>query len=286
MSEDQTANIVTRVVDIVDKRLQQREEHFMKLLTLVVAVGTTVGIILASAAIRWYVSEAVSESTSAMNQRLDNEISYQRLANLSLSIERSSEFSPNERDAAMGLLRVAAREGDISNRADLMVSIEKIIDAFHAAGLGSDLNQINDMFEESLIWHGGIAFTMIEHYGQKIVGSGLPLSRMEAEQNVLVRYMVGAPAAQRPALLGQVHFWKMLVEFMRSGQSRATDNLVARAYGLRDAAKTTLGRQIWWCQDATRWQDPVTSEGIEIERIFGEFMDAYPDMGQLEVPSA
>ena len=286
MADDQIENIVRRAAEIVDKRVQQREEHFMKLLTLVVGVGTTLGIFLASAAIQWYVSEAVVESTSAMNQRLDNEISYQRLANLSLSIERNSEFSPNERDAAMGLLRVAAQERDISDRADLMVSVEKIIDAFHAAGLGSDLNQINDMFGESLVWHGGIAFTMIEHYGQKIVGSGLPLSSMETEHDVLTRYMVGAPASQTPELQGQVHFWKMLVEFMRSGNSRIVDNLVAGAYGLQDAGKQMLGRQIWWCQDATRWQDPVTPEGLEIQRIFGEFIDTYPDLRKIEVPSA
>ena len=287
MVDDQIESVVRRAADIVDKKVQQREEHFMKLLTLVVAVGTTIGILLASAAIRWYVSEAVVESTSAMNQRLDNEISYQRLANISLSIERSSEFSPNERDAAMELLRVAAQERDISNRADLMVSVEKVIDAFHAAGLGSDLNQINDLFGDSLIWHGGIAFTMIEHYGQKLVGSGLPLSSMAAEHDVLTRYMVGAPASQTPELQGQVHFWKMFIEFMRSGKSRATDNLVAGAYGLQDdAGKQTLGRQIWWCQDATRWQDPVTPEGMEIERIFGEFIDTYPELRQLEVPSA
>ena len=286
MADDQIENIVRRAVEIVDKKVQQREEHFMKLLALVVAVGTTLGIILASAALRWHVSEAVDDSTSAMNQRLENEISYQRLANLSLSIERNSEFSPNERDAAMELLRVAAQERDISDRADLMVSVEKVIDAFHAAGLGSDLNQINDMFGESLVWHGGIAFTMIEHYGQKLVGSGLPLSSMEAEHDVLTRYMVGAPASQTPELQGQVHFWKMLVEFMRSGNSRVTDNLVAGAHGLQDGGKQMFGRQIWWCQDATRWQDPVTPEGLEIQRIFGEFLDTYPDLRQLEVPSA
>ena len=284
MTED-LEGIARHAAEIVERRVQQREEHFMKLLTLVVAVGTTVGIILASAAIRWYVSEAVSGSTSAMNQRLNNETSYHRLANLSLSMERRDQFSPNERDAAMELLRVAAQESDISNRADLMVSVEKIIDAFHAAGLGSNLNQINDMFGESLVWHGGISFTMIEHYGQKIVGSGLPLSSMETEQDVLIRYMVGAPTSQTPTLQGQVHFWKMLVEFMRSGKSRATDNLVAGAHSLQGEGQEALGRQVWWCQDAARWQDPTTPEGIEIERLFGEFMSVYPDIVQLEIPS-
>ena len=103
-----------------------------------------------------------------------------------------------------------------------MGMIEKVVDAFYAAGLVSDIARINEIFGQKLVSHAGIAYTMIMHYGGKVMGTDAIVSQDDPQYAILRQYIDGAP--DQTPLRGLKMFWTLLTQF-KHGSYQTSDRM-------------------------------------------------------------
>jgi len=288
----------------VARAIREEEDRRWKRWTVAITVATTllggVGYYAVSTLVESQVERRVNESIGAVNDRLQIETTYQLLLNAISDFQlrmvdsiRAGELAANLPSGAhrriMPLLRTAAEDEALLERYGFPVYLEAVVDTFSLAGLSGEINEIDALFRELLVSEPDLAFSMIEYYGQRVVGSGVPLEEVEAEHEALRQYMAQAPVV--PRLTGVVHSWRLLVEYIRSGTGDSTNFLVESARELSGQSGEWFGCQLYWFSDATTWTQVgglrleaggATAEGKRIERVYHALRQDYPVLESLE----
>lgn len=131
-----------------------------------------------------FIEKSIDSQIGATKNRLYQEIAYQQLTYMALSLDMDDTgFTNEERDAILALIKQLTLNKEITNRKDFGVIIEKILDKFASANLVVFINEIDDILGERLLAHEGCTVTLVSHFGQHLVGdpdSEKDLHRLEA----------------------------------------------------------------------------------------------------------
>lgn len=171
------------------------------------------------------------------------DLDLQKLATLSALIELKDRFSPAERDNAVILLKEVGESRHSSEQ--FLLVLEKVIDSFHAAGLKADVDELEHTFRSSIRNSPGIVFTLLDHYGQRLVSS--PSSD---EGTLNHRFDLYGQLAGRFNLEHLHLFWKALDDFADGGYERhEASNLAMRQllYVSEEAQADFLARLFQYC---------------------------------------
>ena len=273
----------------------QRERH--KLLWVTSVVGliaslATAGLVFATKA---YIDRAVWSAADDIIEksqlRLEQGMSYHRLAFMVSAIEatistiRASPaaavpgIGDDDRAEIMILLKSIAEAGDASNREhpELRLLLKRVMKMLYEIRDLPNMQRIDELFRPMLIGDSDVATYLIDIYAESIIGSGISVGEMSHLLDKLKPYMLtGAPS--KSSIHGQIHFWKLLIEFKRSPESPETKNLAAMSSNLIEASARTFRNSLWWYEEPEIWQPQPTSQGKEIARIVRELREAYSDL--------
>ena len=144
--------------------------------------------------------------------------SYERFRAIVDRLDSSDSFSPADRDAALNYFETLASSGWANAPEDLNAILERLVDAFAAAGLDKAIDQLDSHGRDKLQQSQGTVFTLLLHYGDRVLGSPLPLTLLEDDRERLESYMkVGT---HDDPLVGITRLFEMLVAFKAADQQK------------------------------------------------------------------
>ena len=222
------------------------------------------------------IEKSINSQIGETKHRLYQEIAYQQLTYMALSLDmKDTGFSNEERDAVVALIKQLAPNREITNRKEFGVILEKIIDTFASANLIVFINEIDDILGERLLAHRGCTITLVSHFGQHLVGdpdSANDLHRLEA-------YAEAAHKFKFPEL---ATLWQLLYKF-KAGDLKAcppVDEYIRYGMNLQqEEDRERFMQSIHTYSDTANWQRGEPSpQGKEIERVVNELIAQYPEI--------
>lgn len=132
-------------------------------------------------------AEIMDGTLEEIAQNVDSVIAFVQLYHVARELEEAGVFSKDKRDLAIELLKKAARSPDIAASPEFLVALEKIIDAFAAAELWTEIDKLEDLFENHIRDSLGIVMSMILHYGKQVAGS---IGIIESDVNKFNKYAI------------------------------------------------------------------------------------------------
>ena len=267
----------------------QRERHKLLWVTSVVGLIASLAIAGLVFATKMYINDAVSRATDDIIEkghlRLEQALSYHRLAFMVSAIEAMKAIKDrtfiqdDDRAEIMNLIESIAAEGDASNRKhpELRLLLKRVMKILYEIRDLPNMQRIDEFFRPMLIGDADVATYLIDIYAESIIGSGISVEEMSDILDRLKPYMLtGAPS--KSSIHGQIHFWKLLIEFKRSPESTETKNLAAMSSNLIEDSAKTFRDGLRRYEDTKEWQPQPTAYGKEIARIVRELREAYPDL--------
>jgi len=160
--------------------------------------------------------------------------------------------------------------------------LEKTVDAFFAAGLTGNIDEIDDLFQRNLASYQGTVVTLVNHYGQQIVGSPLPIE--EQSQTTIRRFKKYIEAAKSNNFPELALLWILLSEFKSSNfqKNTTTDELIHDIQFLNGEDRANFYEYLQLYRDPTIWQQTVTEEGSRIGKVTNQLLATYPELSQGE----
>lgn len=275
--------LVFRAAEETDKRITEREAsrrqrvHFILAIVGLVGFGTLVTV--ANTLIETVVEAELVEATDELNESLRRELAYQQLVSSALTL-RSSDvgFSVADRDQAQALLREIVGAPEMLRRPGLANIVEDILDAFVAADLRTHVDEIEGSYRPILMNFGGTVYTLLSHYGKRVVGSPLPVEDQDPED--LDRFQLYAGVADQAGWPELAIFYRALVEFKRAGLSRTAvgEEILDDRHLLDEQDRASFLQQIELHSTTEGFQPTPTAEGNRIAETVRAMLETYPEL--------
>ena len=228
----------------------------------------------ASTESREEIEEAVGR-VEKIEKGLENERYYFAFVNLARSLEQVDGFSREQTERAMELLNQIRESEEVSDRPDFLSYLEKIIDAFAAADLKGPIDEIVESFGDDLHESQGIVFTLVSHYGQRLVGYSLPPNRWPTE--LVERFEEFERAVAELNLMEFGLPWRLAIEFLRSNEefSSTLDELFENTNDFDPAEKAVFITIMTMYSEPSKWMKEATREGIRIGEVFSSLNESF-----------
>lgn len=294
-----TKALIAEVTETVDRRIQNREAKRQKIWNIVIIILGLIGITGVAALVNISVDSVVEtelekqqelifqtlkndirqsllDETAEFRRAIEEQATYQQFAYMALSLDLKTEFSGTERDAVISLLESLATSEKMRARSEFPALLEKVIDSFASAGLHVQLNKLVSLFGPEVTGTAGIVHTMIQHYGQRVVGSSFPPERWpELTVNRFDKFEIACQAHKIPEISMP---YRLLIEFRRADNQPTS--LTRKLLG--DAAffptpeeRASFHLLLIRHTDTDFWQKRATALGERIEQVCSAFRDAH-----------
>jgi hypothetical protein len=193
-----------------------------------------------------------------------------------LEMKESDGFTDDHREAILGLLRTIQDDKEVRTRSDFPALLEKTIDPFHSAGLGSYVDRIVEMFPDECQRTQGIVFTLVSHYGQRLVAQ--PQSPEHWSADLLERFETFEARAKDFHIPGNALAFRILFEHRRAGLARAPHvaELIERAQGI--GTPSDVARMLFYVLQYTDWRtymSRATPEALKLQDVATSLMSTY-----------
>lgn len=191
--------------------------------------------------------ESINSRFSDISQKVEfaidtaqNEGLYLQFANMAGTISEGQSFTNEERDNVIGLLRRIHTSGTYTDRPEFPSLLEKVIDAFAGADIGLFIDQIVELFEAEMTESQGITLTLIQHYGQELIGSRDAPHDWDPDR--LRQYYSYLSAAIEHNLPEFAFPFQMWISFIQNGrkEDKEVQEIFRDSRGLTDSEKATL----------------------------------------------
>ena len=266
-----------------DEKIRRREERRTRHLALVFGIASF-GLLSATIYLaNLTINSAVEQSTLTLRNDLRAELNYQQITSLVSSLESTDTLDSDDIDRMLYLLGEISQSNDLIRRRDFTSTLTTALEVLYEGNRITEVEKIELLFPSKMLEHVEISLLMILHYGEIIVGSYDPVSKLTEQENRFVRY--SNSVSQRPPLTGIIHFWKLLIELKKADFQRTqlSDRLVSNMSKMGteniDAFYSALSQYI----QADSW---TTGEGgdafvlaLEIEQSVKKLTNIYPELG-------
>lgn len=207
-----------------------------------------------------------------LQRQLDESLSYQNLLRLASDLAAAPGFNPEQRDQAKRLIVQLAGSGWL-DRPGFAQAIEQVIDAFHEAGLSSDIDELDRDLATAMAQSPGISFTLLDHYGQRAVSAQ---AGSEEAAHVRARFRHYASAAGRHHLRERAVLWELLLAHQQDDSGAALRLIRELSYLEPSSVARFAGMLFQYC-NAETWTkkrslggDSVADAAAGISLAWGE----------------
>lgn len=153
-------------------------------------------------------AHAVGSQVNALNDSLHAEVNYQSLARLALGLDVKKNYSPAERDEVVSLLR-QLKGTPVIARPEFTAILERIVTKFHLSRQREALDEIDSLLGDVVAQNKEMTRTMIDAYGQRVIGSSRSLGEDAPVIARFQRYLGKASSVGSPEL---EFLWGMMLD--------------------------------------------------------------------------
>jgi hypothetical protein len=160
------------------------------------------------------------------------------------------------------------------------MSTRQIIDVMSRFNRETEINRMDDLFGHVMASDQELAHTLVDHYGQLVVGSPRPIEAQSDNMARLHRYMRAAHDLSYPE---KALIWAVFVEFKRNN---FTDSGTVRSLleSTRDLAPDDYA-EFWYnllvYTDSKNWLLAEDQQGRELEKLMAALQRTYPEITQV-----
>jgi hypothetical protein len=203
----------------------------------------------------------------------ERERAFLRLQTLALKVKEGSSFTRYERDTIFENLLAVADDRLITQRDEMKMILEPIIDSFFAASLWSYLDKIEDKFWSIISQEWVIAFPMMQGFAMRLLGG------IDYEENVIDQFKKYAKVCRDlnyyesslPYLFAHEH------STQRAGWQQRFDDLYSDFRRLTEQEQANANRAIHFSADPAQLAKTPKPEHFRMAQKFRALIDAYPD---------
>jgi hypothetical protein len=162
-------------------------------------------------------------------------------------------------------------------RRRFLMSTRQIIDVMSRFNRETEINRMDDLFGDVMASDQELAHTLVDHYGQLVVGSPRPVEAQADNMARLQRYMQAARDLSYPE---KALVWAVFVEFKRNN---FTDNSTVRSLlESSDDLQPDDRAEFWYnllvYTDRHNWMLAPDQQGKELERLMAALQRTYPEI--------
>ena len=165
-----------RLYDLVVRRISDEVEG--RLLRRVFVALSVVGVMLGILSFVYHTFIVEKSANEAVNRAIGEIREQVEVASLSLeltelinSIHQGVVFSAQEKNTAIRLLERSAKLPTFIERDSFLFQLERLLEALAAAGIGPDINRLEELYRNQISKSDGIVSTLAQHYSREILST-------------------------------------------------------------------------------------------------------------------
>lgn len=299
--EQLTKWFVSEVTEKVDARMVQRQAKRDKIWSIIFGLATLVGIGVVVTLSKSFITDAVDKASEKQRdliiqalkddirqslvdetKEIRNEIKqqgdYHQFSYMSLSLKFAQQgFTNEERDTVMVLLESISSSRELRSKPGFRGLLENVIASFASANLHNHLEKLVSLFETETTGTPAITHTLVQHYGQELVGSPLPPERWKAEEVALFdKFETACRLHKIPEIALP---YRLLIEFRRANNN-ATDLTRGLLHGvtfLNARDRVIFHQSLITISETSFWMKRSTPQGAHISEVCKRFRADHRD---------
>lgn len=261
------------IADRLEQRIMDRENKRFRMLYIVFAVVTAIGLgvflnqisISADAAVEKRLGETLTETEDFKD--------FTKLLFLGTQLDVKDRFSETQRDEATSLAILLYDKPEIASDKSYISIVEQIVDALAATDNNGNILQICRNTKTLCTDNHGIAFTVMEVFGKKSLAAASSNSIAKEEHDLFTNALSGLRDSQ--TWEGDTIAYSVLSDFH---EGLSENKIRERLRVVRESNQNVRERfilQIATLSDRNRMSTDPTPEIIAVESLTKRFMDKF-----------
>lgn len=232
-----------------------------------------------------YIESAVrgqlETATNQYTRQLQFETAYQEFISLSLSVVDDEEefIRPSVLEGVTELLRdIAESPESLEARVSFSSHLERLVVALASANVDSSIDEIDDLFRETLLLNPTSLEQLTVHYGQRVLSSALPID--EQPPSVVAKLRDYTVSAKERGYPEHYVLWQALLSFQRNdfATNEVTDELMKEGERLEEPDSDNLYQWLSIFSDPNNYMKEVSQDGIRLAEKVNRLVASYPQL--------
>ncbi|MGF1767892.1 hypothetical protein L4D06_11005 [Enterovibrio makurazakiensis] len=287
---------VSNVVDEVDRKIKEREDKRHRIWNFALFFLGLLGVAGATALVKVSVIDEIKATlptyTSAIRSNLKDEISkdlkgdaemikkdieiqglYTQLIYASSRIDGDTQFSKQQLDEIIFLLEKIPPE-TFKNSPGFAGVLERVIDSFYASGLSVHIQTIVDRFPSAVERNTGIAITLAQHYGRKVIFHYITDRNYIDAMQEFIRFEVAVNSLNYAEVALP---YRLLMDHLKANGERSSDvlRLIGSMEYLEDSEREVVIGELLGLSAPNTYMLNVDFEAEVISQVALDFISEY-----------
>jgi hypothetical protein len=204
------------------------------------------------------------------------ELSMELPEKLAIIADRKDKYVTGMVEEMVAAARQMAELTHLTRRTRFLRATREVIDKLTAYQRNAEVDQFDDLLGDVMLTDQELCRKLIDHYGQRLVGSPESIDSQPDQLRRLQRYIGAIEEMNYPekALL-----WRLFVEFKRNGYRRndTIDRLLESSKDLSEVDNAEFWFELAVYTNQLFWRVKPTQEGRELERLMAELQRQAPE---------
>jgi len=234
--------------------------------------------------------EAVTQVTSQIGQiqqQLKHDADYRELLFLSDKLEREvNEKSSNAAELVSMLHKAVARvmaladAESIRTESRFVESLNVVVNLLARSDMNREINRLDKALGDVMAMHQRMALNLTDHYGQFIISSPHPVSKLTQEADALARYARASRDLEYPE---KAMMWELFVAYKENSfqATYSTRAMVDQIHDLSELDRSSFCRYLLMYQDPRHWMHVPDHEGREMGRLVNGLLEQHSELQKL-----
>ncbi len=235
------------------------------------------------------VAGKIDERIGAVKKILDDDDLMERYVELALELpeklagihERGDKYVAEKMTEVVQAAEQLSKAAQATRRRRrFLMSTRQIVDVMTRFNRETEINRLDDLFGEVMASDQELSRTLVDHYGQLVVGSPVPVEAQADNLKRLQRYMQAAHDLSYPE---KSLIWQLFVEFKRNQfvGNATTRSLLESTQDLSEVDRAEFWYNLYVYTDSANWLITPDQQGRELEQLMAALVQAYPQITQV-----
>lgn len=279
---DYAAYLATVAADMADEKLKRRETRWRTIISVGIAALAIFGYANLSSFMSG-ITERVEKTTKSeidkvfkeryetLREEVDAKLAFVQINTLASSFKENGSINERDKQSVLAQAKIIRDSMDLLEPNQFIRPLYTIIDAFDAARLGGEIDQLDTEIRPLLEDYEGTVRVLLQHYGLRLAGA---IQLQDADINRFRNY--AAVAREDHSLHEYAAVWELALNVKENGntKTRAGEEIIRDVLYLHPTKKDTFARYINYF---TSDQSTKTGEIVRIQNIFATIKDVYSE---------
>lgn len=235
------------------------------------------------------VLKQIDERVGAVKKILDDDELVERYVELALELpeklvgihERGDKYVAEKlAEVVQAAEQMQKVENVTRRRRRFLLSTRQVIEVMTRFNRETEINRLDELFGPIMAGDQELARTLVDHYGQLIVGSPQPIEAQPENLKRLRRYMQAAHDMNYPE---KAVIWQLFVEFKRNQYvgNATTRSLLESTKDLSDTDRAEFWYNLYAYTDWSNWMLKEDQQGRELAHLMAALQQAYPQVTEV-----